>query len=283
MKGLAHRLQQDGVDVWIDHLEIKIGDSIHDKINEGLSKSDFLMVVLSRESVKSRWVREELNSASGLEKLSDRGVFILPILIERCDVPPLLIDRRYANFLDDEDSAYKELIDSIFHHFKEKHPEVNVTSIEPPEIHSIYTTVLDRLVFNYDILLESPPRFFEQYVAVLFESLGFETKVTPVTRDGGADIVASKSPAPGLSPIKTIIECKRYAPPRKVGVDVVRQLLGSMHSFGAAYGIIVTTSYFTKEAEALAATASIDLVDRDKLSNMLRSIDTKIWLFFCSS
>ncbi len=274
---LADRLSQDGVDVWVDHLEIKVGDSIHNKINEGLSKSDFLVVVLSQASVKSRWVREELNSAASLEKLSDRGVFILPILLERCDVPPLFLDRRYANFLEDKDSAYKELIDGILHHFKSKHPDVDVAPLRQPEAIDAYAVALNRLVLNADILTTLPPRAFEEFVAAMFHSLGFGVELTSVSRDGGADVIAMKSPAPGLSPLKTIIECKRYAPPNKVGVAIVRQLFGVMQACGAAQGIIVTTSYFTKEAKHFASGHPIDLIDRDKLQEMMRTIDVATW------
>jgi len=278
VRKLADRLKRDGVDVWIDHLEIRIGDSIHNKINEGLAKSDFLIVVLSKDSVKSRWVREELNSAASLEKLSDSGVFILPLLLEQCDVPPLLLDRRYANFADDEESAYRELLDGIFLHFKEKHPQIAVEQLAPPTPKRVYDIIITPFVFDLDLFMAIPPRSFELMVAMLFEALGFTVEVTPITRDGGADVVAMKAPALGLSPIKTIIECKRYTLPKKVGVEVVRQLRGAMYSYGASRGIIVTTSYFTKEAKTLAQNFMIDLVDIDKLRQMMRSVDAQTFL-----
>jgi len=277
VRSLAQRLSRDGVDVWIDHLEIRIGDSIHDKINEGLSKSDFLVVVLTQSSVKSRWVREELNSASSLEKLANKGVFILPILLERCDVPPLLLDRRYANFLEDEGSAYQELLDAISHHFKSKHPDVDVAPLRQPEAIEAYGVVVNQVVLNTDIMAALPPRAFEILVAGMFESMGFTVQLTPVTRDGGFDVIVFKSPAPGLSPLKTIVECKRFTPPKKVGVETVRQLFGVMHAVNAAQGIIVTTSYFTKEAEYFTSMCAIDLIDRDKLQQMLKKISRSTW------
>src|SRR5215208_1319107 len=86
-RDLRTRLDADGIDAWLDAVEIKVGDTIHEKVNEGLRRSDFFAIVLSTTSVNSRWVQDELSSASSLEKYSKTGVFLLPILLEECDVP----------------------------------------------------------------------------------------------------------------------------------------------------------------------------------------------------
>ena len=76
VRGLAKKLKKDNIDVWLDELEIKIGESIHQKVNEGLKKSDFFAIVLSEASVNSKWVQEELSSASSIEKYNKKGIFI---------------------------------------------------------------------------------------------------------------------------------------------------------------------------------------------------------------
>ncbi len=57
-----------------------MGESITQKINEGISSSDFLLVVL-RNSVNSKRVREELNAAT-IKNVDLKGAFILPALLE---------------------------------------------------------------------------------------------------------------------------------------------------------------------------------------------------------
>ena len=52
---LAIRLRASRVDVWIDKWKIKIGDSITQRINEGIGESDFLIIVLSQASAKSKY------------------------------------------------------------------------------------------------------------------------------------------------------------------------------------------------------------------------------------
>ena len=45
-----------------------------------------------------------------------------------------------------------------------------------------------------------------------------------------------------------LVECKRYTPPRKVGVEVVRSLYGAVQQRKATAGIIATTSFFSGDA-----------------------------------
>lgn len=116
---LAKKLESDGFSVWYDDWEIYVGDSIVQKINDGISTSDFLVVVLSRNSVNSKWVQEELNAAT-IKNMNSKGAFILPVLLEGCRIPPLLADRRYANFSKNPKSAYQELVEAINYHLKNR-------------------------------------------------------------------------------------------------------------------------------------------------------------------
>ena len=90
------------------------------------------------------------------------------------------------------------------------------------------------------------PRRFEEIVAEILSLKGYDVSLTPATADGGFDIYAAKKD--GLGEFLFLIECKRYTPPRKVGVQVVRQLRGVMDEFRAVGAAVVTTSYFTEPA-----------------------------------
>jgi len=94
---LAEDLVANGVGVWLDRWEICVGDSITDRIQQGLIESDYLLVVLSPESVDCPWVREELNGAR-IQQLESRQVVVLPVLYRDCKIPPALRDLRYADF-----------------------------------------------------------------------------------------------------------------------------------------------------------------------------------------
>src|SRR5690606_41724243 len=50
VRPLAIALRNAGLSVWYDEFELKIGDSLRQKIDKGLSKSRFGIVVLSKRS-----------------------------------------------------------------------------------------------------------------------------------------------------------------------------------------------------------------------------------------
>lgn len=94
---LGNDLRQYGAKVWIDEAEIKVGDSLIDKISEGLIEMQYVIVLLSEKSCKSEWVKKEVNIALSKE-IQGKKVVVLPCLIEDCEIPLFLIDKKYADF-----------------------------------------------------------------------------------------------------------------------------------------------------------------------------------------
>ncbi|MFL5539783.1 MAG: toll/interleukin-1 receptor domain-containing protein [Longimicrobiaceae bacterium] len=97
VRKLAEVLRLWGCRVWFDEWEIEVGDSIVEKIEHGLAENDFLIVVLSRSSIESRWVRIELNAAF-FRQVAEQQIKVVPVLIEDCTVPALIRDIKYADF-----------------------------------------------------------------------------------------------------------------------------------------------------------------------------------------
>jgi ActR/RegA family two-component response regulator len=138
------------------------------------------------------------------------------------------------------------------------------------------TVLNDRLanMFRSDpqLLRNLDPFLFEQLVAELFEAEGYQIALTPPRADGGKDIYVSKTDS--FAQIKFLVECKRYTPPNKVDVKIVRQLYGVVQHERASGGIIVTTSYFTKPATEFAGSVPYQLFlrDFDYLSNWIKKL-----------
>lgn len=92
-----------GYKVFYAEWSIKPGDSIVDKISDGLARrNDTFVVLLSPNSVNSEWVKRELDSAL-MAQLSGENVLVLPVLIEECYIPGILraikrIDLRPENW-----------------------------------------------------------------------------------------------------------------------------------------------------------------------------------------
>jgi len=63
VRQLAADLVAAGVQVWIDEQRVKVGDSIPERVAQGVADSDFFLIVISSASVGSAWVQKELNQA----------------------------------------------------------------------------------------------------------------------------------------------------------------------------------------------------------------------------
>jgi hypothetical protein len=103
VRKLAGDLKQQEISVWLDEQRILVGDSIAEKIGQGLAESDFFLIVLTPSSVGSEWVKKELNRAL-LAEIERREVVILPIKMGECEIPELIKEKKYADFT----TSYKE-------------------------------------------------------------------------------------------------------------------------------------------------------------------------------
>lgn len=85
---LALELVRHDIKVWKDSSQIGVGDSLIQKIQEGLEGATYLCVILSRNSIQSEWVKREI-TAGLLREIEERKVRILPIVIDDCRIPLL--------------------------------------------------------------------------------------------------------------------------------------------------------------------------------------------------
>lgn len=76
---LAKELSKYPIKVWIDNQELKIGDSLIDKINEGIAKSRYGVVILSPNFFAKKWTKRELKMLFMRDDEDDDGVVILPV------------------------------------------------------------------------------------------------------------------------------------------------------------------------------------------------------------
>lgn len=120
-------------------------------------------------------------------------------------------------------------------------------------------------------LMELTPFEFENLVTNLFGQMGFETKLTRPSRDGGVDAVAYD-----VRPIlggKVVIQAKRYK--NTVGVSAVRDLYGTMINEGASKGILVSTSSYGRSAYDFSKDKPIELIDGGGLLYLLEQVGVR--------
>lgn len=115
-----------------------------------------------------------------------------------------------------------------------------------------------------DQLTAMSPKEFEQFVAKLFEKMGYSVAVTKASADEGVDLFLEKSGR------RAIVQCKKYK--GSVGQSTVRDFYGAMIHNRADQGFIVTTGTFSLPAQTWAMGKQIHLVDGAELMDWIESL-----------
>lgn len=111
----AERLIGRGIDAWVDKWEMRIGDSLIRRIfDEGIDKCEFFIIILSKNSIKSKWVKQELDVAA--VKRIEEETRILPIIIDdNIKIPSVLtatVWKKISN-LKSYDDEFEDIVNSI--------------------------------------------------------------------------------------------------------------------------------------------------------------------------
>jgi len=119
VRPLAQALKASGIRVWYDEFELRIGDSLRRKIDQGLARSRFGIVVISRPFIQKGWTNYELDGL--ITKANSGQQALLPIWHEITkqeviDYSPSLADkvaRNTSQFTIDEIAS--EIAQMILH------------------------------------------------------------------------------------------------------------------------------------------------------------------------
>jgi len=106
------------------------------------------------------------------------------------------------------------------------------------------------------------PEGFEEFVAEIFEAMGYEVETVGGTGDEGADLRVKKK---GLT---AVVQCK-YHKKGVVGSPELQKFLGTIHHTRSHKGFFVTTRTFSLAAEKFVAEHPIELIDGRRLVELV--------------
>ena len=244
---IVQRLRQEGLRVWFDQAELKVGDSIDAALYKALSASDYIVVLLSPDSVQSGWVRRELAAALSRD-LTARDITLLPVLIADCEIPLLLATYQFLDLRTDFEQGVDLLVKQIA-----AAPGINFSELDG--------------------------RAFEDLVADLLVELGFTNiEREAVVRDFPVDIKAQYSHTDpfGIEVTDTwLVEIKLYRQGR-ADLKSVNQLVGYLSALPArSKGLLITNGQLTSAAkqwlESTEASTRIEIrvIDGTELKRLL--------------
>ena len=138
VKPIVQDLNENDVSCWWDQGEILWGDSITDKINEGLSRCRYVVLVISDSFLQKNWPQRELNSVLNTEA-STGQVKALPLLVGNEATRSKILSRYYL--LNDKqyliwEGNTTEIVDALLRRLDRKNDDSgSIESTAPP--HSI--------------------------------------------------------------------------------------------------------------------------------------------------
>lgn len=114
--GLYNRLKKEAwLDPWIDKEKILAGQDWDAEIRRAVKASDIIIVCLSKSSAtKEGYVQKEIRLALDIaDEKPDGTIFIIPLKLQKCDVPERLNKWQWIDYYDDEESALNWLLYSL--------------------------------------------------------------------------------------------------------------------------------------------------------------------------
>lgn len=169
----------------------------------------------------------------------------------------------------------KQVLDNINWLISPIHEDNKKLNKEDVTIVSLLEPAWDKLckyLIKYPNYLHTmKPSDFEILAGEIFRSYGWQVEFTSRTRDGGYDVMAIKRSFP--TDMCVLVEAKRYAPNRPVGVDIIRSLYGIRQLKQASQAVLVTSSYVTLSAKTEFERVipwELDFIEREKILEWCR-------------
>ncbi len=97
---------------WFDKWEIKVGDSIVEKIQSGLKQMTHLVVFLSKKSINKPWVEREMMSTIS-RAIRNKSIRIIILKLEDVVIPTIIDDLKYADCTLDLEGGFNQAIDDM--------------------------------------------------------------------------------------------------------------------------------------------------------------------------
>ena len=116
VRSIAKRLRADGLRVWFDEWEIKPGDSIPSKIEEGLERSRVLVLCMSANAFGSEWAQLESQTFRFRDPLNKERRFI-PLRLDDTPIKGSLAQFLNINWYFPQSLSHITVYNYIMTHF----------------------------------------------------------------------------------------------------------------------------------------------------------------------
>src|SRR5208282_4039567 len=95
VRRLAGRLEKSHFQVWLDEHDLIAGDPLPESISKALQAARVILVIVSKASVASKWLRYELNVAT--DRMIKGECRVIPVAIDETPLPAGVIGLLFAD------------------------------------------------------------------------------------------------------------------------------------------------------------------------------------------
>jgi len=111
---------------------------------------------------------------------------------------------------------------------------------------------------------------FERLIYRLFEAIGYKVEHIGHPKDQGGDLIINKGSE------RIVVQAKRYIA-SNVGNKAVQEVVAARNYYNCNGAIVITSSYFTREAMSLAKANNTRLINKKELQQLLSSYLKEYW------
>ena len=108
---IATMIISEGISVWFDEWDVVLGDSLSDKIEQGLNCTHFVFLI-SKSTPKSKWQGREFK-ASFAHYINSGNPVIIPIILDETSPPKLISDLKYHRYEGGTNNDWYSIVGSI--------------------------------------------------------------------------------------------------------------------------------------------------------------------------
>jgi hypothetical protein len=243
---IAEVLERRDVHVQYD-LSVPLGECLLDYISELISASDYVVVLLSPNTMKSGWVQYAVDTALNKD-LTKRGVTVMPVLIEGTFVHPTLLRYAFLDFRGNIEQGVEWLAARL-----KIAPDIDFSRLSWEQFEDLVADLLVKLGFKY----------VEKQVRL--KGYRFDIKAEYVRIDPF-----------GVSVSETwLVECKFYQRSR-ANLKAIQEFLFSLSKLRPdIHGLLVMNSQLTSAAQEYLELlegelrANVHVVDGTELKGLL--------------
>lgn len=258
-----------------EHTLRELVETLSDKFQLTLEERAAVIPSNQQTYISNRvsWARSHMRAAGllenprrGIARLTELGREHLKLAPERITVTYLRQFPAYLEFIGAGPTNSSPVIEAM-------NSDSNATQTPAELIDQAYQTLRQATIDEIlDKLKDTSPKYFEEIVVMLLVAMGYGGPsgrgfTTSYQNDGGVDGVIEQDKL-GLE--KVVIQAKRWN--TNIGRPVVQSFVGSMFTYSADKGVIISTSNFSREAIEYAKSLTgkkLVLINGQKLAELM--------------